>query len=133
MEPLVRVVVGIDPGIVGGKILHLVEAMLDRIGLGLIAEVPFTGEVRRVAVLLEELGDRRRLLAEAVLVTRGNHDRERRADRNTPGHERGAARRAACLTIPAGEDRAFLGNLIDIRCGMAAARASSRITTEIIP
>jgi hypothetical protein len=28
--PLVRVVLGIDPGIVGGKILHLVEAMLGR-------------------------------------------------------------------------------------------------------
>ena len=68
MEPLVGIIVGVYPGIVGRKILHLVEAVLDRIGLGLVAHMPFTGEVRRVAVLLEELGNRWRLLAEGVLV-----------------------------------------------------------------
>ena len=45
MEPLARVVVRIGPGIIGGEVLHLVEAMFDRIGFGLVAEMPFAGEV----------------------------------------------------------------------------------------
>ena len=133
MEPLVRVVVGIDAGIVGGEILHLVEAMLDRIGLGLVAQMPFAGEVRRVAVLLKELGDRRRLLAQGVFVARRHHDRQGGADRNASGHERGTAGGATRLAIPVGENGALLGDAIDIRCRMAEARASSRIATEIIP
>ena len=35
--------------------LHLVEAVLDRIELGLVAEMPFAGEVSPVAVLLERI------------------------------------------------------------------------------
>ena len=76
-NPLVGVVVGIDAGIVGGEVPHLVEAMLDRIGVGLVAEMPLAGEVRRIAVFLEELGDRRRFLPQTVLIARSNHDRER--------------------------------------------------------
>src|SRR5208337_4470571 len=106
---------------------------LDRIGIGFVAHMPLTGEVRRVAVFLEKFGDRRRLLPDVVLVTRGNYDRERRADRNTPGHERGAAGGATRLAVPAGENGALLGDAIDIWCGMAEARASSRIAAEIIP
>ena len=133
MEPLVGVVVGVDAGVVGGKILHLVEAVLDRIGLGLVAQMPLAGEVRRIAVLLEELGDRRRLLAQGVLVARSDDDRESRADRNAPGHERGATRRAACLAVPTGEDRAFLGDLVDVRRRMAERGAAVRIGAEIVP
>ena len=40
MEPLVGVVVGIDAGVISGEVLHFVEAMLDRIRLGLVAEMP---------------------------------------------------------------------------------------------
>jgi hypothetical protein len=61
-------VVGVDASVVGREMLHLVEAMLGRIGRGLVAEMPLAREVCRVAVLLEEFGDRRRLLAEVVLV-----------------------------------------------------------------
>src|SRR6516162_4439936 len=102
---------------------HLVEAMLNRIGIGLVTEMPFAREVGRVAVFLEEFGGRRRFLPEAVFVTRRNHDRERRTDRNTSGHERGSARRAACLAVPAGEDGTLFGDPIDIRCRMAEACA----------
>jgi hypothetical protein len=37
------------------------------------------------------------------------------------------------LAVPAGENGALLGDTIYVRCGMAEARASSRIATEIIP
>src|SRR5258708_38676286 len=112
---------------------HLVEAMLNRIGIGLVPQMPLAREIRRVAVFLEEFGDRRRFLPKAVLVARGNYDRERRADRDTPGHEGSTAGSAACLTVPAGENGTVLGYTIDIRCRMAEARASSRIAAEIVP
>ena len=37
--------VGVDARVIRGEVLHLVEAVLDRIGLGLVAQVPFAGEV----------------------------------------------------------------------------------------
>ena len=77
-----RIVVGVDARVIGCELLHFVVPVLDRIELGLVAEVPLAGEVSRVSVLLEELGDRRRLLPEPVLVTGGDDDRQRRADRN---------------------------------------------------
>src|SRR5260370_14970684 len=106
---------------------HLVEAMLNRIVSGLVPQMPLAREVGRVAVFLEEFGDRRRFLPKAVLVARGNYDREGRADRNTPGHERCAAGGAARLTVPAREDGPLPGDGIDGRCRMAEAHASSRI------
>ena len=75
MEPLVGVRVGIDAGVVGSELLHLVEAMLDWISRRLVAEVPLAREVRGVAVLLEELGDGRGFRAEVVFVARSHHDR----------------------------------------------------------
>ena len=37
--------------IVGGEMLHLVEAMLDGVELGHVAEMPLAGEVRRARLL----------------------------------------------------------------------------------
>ena len=133
MEPLGGVGVGIDAGVVCGERLHLIEAMLDRVGIGLVAEMPLARKVRRIAILLEEFRDGGRLLAQCILVARGHHDRERRADRNAPSHERGATGRAARLTVPAREHRAFLGDPVDVRGRVAEGRAASRIGTEIVP
>src|SRR5258708_21176324 len=106
---------------------HLVEAMLNRIGIGLVPQMPLAREVGRVPVFLEEFGDRRRLLPKAVFVSRGNHDRERRADRNTPGHEGSTAGSAPRLAGPAGADGPLLGTAIDLRCRLAETRDSSRL------
>src|SRR5206468_5235200 len=133
MRPRRRVVVVIDAWVVGGEFLHLVEAMLDRVGLGLVAEMPLAREVGRVAVLLEELGDRRGFLAQEVLITRRDDDRQRRADGNAPGDERGAASGATRLAIPTGEIRAFLGDAIDVWGRMAEVCASARDITEVTP
>ena len=86
-----------------------------------------------VIVLLEEFCDRRRLLPEAIQVAGNGDDRQRRADRDAPGYERGAARRAACLAVPAGEERAFFGDTVDVRGRMARGRSASRISAEIVP
>src|SRR5207248_9539871 len=109
----------IDSWVVRGEFLHLVEAMLDRVGLGLVAEMPLAREVGRVAVFLEELGDGRGFLAQEVLITRRDDDRQRRADGNAPGDERGAAGGATRLAVPTGEMRAFLGDAIDVWGRMA--------------
>ena len=133
VEPLVGVVVGVDAGVVGGEILHLVKAVFDRIGFGLVAQMPLAGEVGGIAVLLEELGDRRRLLTEHIRIAGRDDDRQRRADRNAPGDERGAARGAARLSVPVGERRALLGDLIDVRRRMAERLAAVGIGPEIVP
>src|SRR5208282_22341 len=131
MEPLVCVVIGIGAGVIGGEVLHLVEAVLDRIGFGLVAEMPLAGKIGRIAVLLEELGDRRRLLAQEVRVGGRDNDRQRRADRNAPSDERGAACGATRLPVPVGEGRAFLGDLVDVWSGMAERFAAVGIGAEI--
>src|SRR5204863_4553677 len=108
MKPLAGVRVGIDAGIVSGEFLHLVEAMLDGVGHRLIAEMPFAREVSAIAILLKELGNGRSLGAKIVFVAGGDDDRERGADRDAPGHERGAPCGATRLAIPARERGAFL-------------------------
>ena len=76
MEPFGGVAVGVDARIVGREHLHLVEAMLDRIGFGLVTKVPLPREVGLIAVLLEEFGDGRRLGLEAIFVARRHHNRQ---------------------------------------------------------
>jgi hypothetical protein len=107
--------------------------MLDRIGFRLVAQMPFSGKVRRVAVLFEVFGNRRSLFAEKILVARRNHDGKRRANRDSPCDERSTTRRTACLSIPTGKSGSFFGHLIDIRCRMAQGLAASAINAEIIP
>jgi hypothetical protein len=106
--------------------------MFNRVELGLITQMPLAREVRAIAVLLEELGDRRRGFRQAVLIARHHHHRERRTDGYTPGHERGAAGGTTRLTIPTREHGSFLGDAIDVRGRMAEVRAPT-IGTKIVP
>src|SRR5262245_12898342 len=108
MEPLGCVGVGVDARIVSRKRLHLVEAMLDWIGLGLVTEMPFARKVRGVAVFLKEFSDCWRLFFERIFVARGHNYRECRADRNASCNERSATGRATCLAIPVRERCALL-------------------------
>src|ERR1035438_7837860 len=112
MEILGSIRIRIDAGIIGGELFHFIKAMIGWVGHRLVTHVPLAGEVGGVAVLLEKLSNRWSLWAEIVLVSRGNHDRERGANGNASGHERGAARRAACLSVPTGEDGSFFGHLV---------------------
>src|SRR5438552_3693036 len=95
--------------------------------------MPFAREVSAIAVFLEELGNRRRLLLQAILVTWGDDDRQPRADGDSPGDERRTAGSATCLAVPAGEQRAFLGNAIDIWGRMTQGRSAASIRPEIVP
>src|SRR5258708_28992417 len=107
--------------------------MLDRAALGPQPGMPLAREVGRVAVLLEELGDGRGFLAQEILITRRDDDRQRRTDGNAPGDERGAASGATRLAVPTGEMRAFLGDAIDVWGRMAEVCASTRDITEVTP
>ena len=128
-----RVVIGIDTRIVGGELLHLVEAVLDRVELGLVAQMPLAREVGLITILLEELGDRRRFLFQAVLVPRSHDNGQCRADRDAAGDERGTTRRTARLTIPAGERRAFRGDAINVGGRVTERLAAACVGTEITP
>ena len=93
--------------------------------LGLVAEMPLAGEIGAITVLLEEFRDRRRLPPEAIPVAGNDDDRERRADWDAAGLERGAACRATCLPVPIAEQRAFLGEAINVRGWMAQRNAAT--------
>src|SRR6476620_5405220 len=95
--------------------------------------MPLAREVGLVAILLEELGDRRRFLLKAVLVTWGDHNRQGRADRNASDDKRGTTRRAARLTIPTGERHTFLGDAINVGGRVAKRPAASCVGAEITP
>src|SRR5262249_45943868 len=101
-----------------------VEAVLDRVGVRLVAEMPLTRKVCREAVLLEEFGNGRRFFAQRVLVAWGNHNRQRRANGDAPCHERRTARGAARLTVPVREQSAFLSNPIEVGGRMTERRTA---------
>src|SRR5262249_24535688 len=74
VEPLAGVVIGIDTGIVCGEVLHFVETVRDWIRLRLVAQVPFSGEIREITVLPEKLGNSRRLASQKVLIAGSNYN-----------------------------------------------------------
>src|SRR5262245_11841340 len=84
-----------------------------------IAQMIFAELAAGVAALLEQIGDRRRPIRDAVL-------RARHADRQQPGakrmlskNERSPARGAALLRVGVGEQRAFLRDTIYVGCAVA--------------
>ena len=74
MCEVLNAVIGIHAWVIGSEHFHFVEAMFNRVELGLITQMPLAREVSAIAVLLEELGDRRRGLRQAVLVARHHYD-----------------------------------------------------------
>jgi hypothetical protein len=128
----VGVGIGVDPGIVGEEVLHGVETMIDRHRVDGVAEMPLAGEVGLIAVLLEELGDGRRLRTKFVGVAGRDHDRERGAYRQAAGHERGAAGGATRLPVPFGEGRALGGEPVEVR-GRGVAGLATAIDAEVTP
>ena len=127
------VVVRVDAWVIGAEVLHLIEAVLDRIGVRLVAQVPFSGEVGRVAVLLKEFRNRRGFLLQSVRIARSDHDRESRANWNASGHERSAARSATRLAIPICERRALRGDAVNVRGRVAEGLAAASYVTEVAP
>ena len=133
MEPRSRVAVGVNARIVSAEGFHLVEAVLDRVGLRLVAQMPFTREVRRVAILLEEFGNRRCLLSQGRSRRLGATTIDS-AERMGMRPVMKEARPAVQLACPYQHVNigAFLGDPINVR-GRMAECSSAVVAAEVVP
>src|SRR5205814_7767019 len=87
---------------------ELVEAVDRRDELVAVAEVVLAELARRVALRLEQVGDRRVLVGEPLGSAREADLQQPGADRRLAGDEGRSPGRAALLGVGIGEDRAFL-------------------------
>ena len=94
---------------------ELVEPVGRRQHLVAVAEVVLAELAGHVALRLEQVGDGRVFLLHAFGRARQADLGEAGADGRLPGDERRAAGGAALLAIPVGEQRAFLGDAVDVR------------------
>ena len=83
--------------IIGGKLVHFIESVLDRVDLGLIAHMPLAREIRAIAVFWKNSAivgvDFVRPFSSPSAITTESAERW-----ESPSHERGAARGAARLS-----------------------------------
>ena len=94
---------------------ELVEPVCGRQHLVAVAEVVLAELAGHVALRLEQRGDGRVFLLHALGRARQADLGEAGADGRLPGDERRAAGGAALLAVPVGEQRAFLGDAVDVR------------------
>jgi hypothetical protein len=86
-----------------------------------VAEMVLAELPGRIAERLEQLGERRVLVRKAFLRA-GQPDLEQAgAHRALPGDEGGAAGGAGLLAVVVREDRAFVGDAVDVGCAIEAA------------
>ena len=79
-----------------------------------VAEVVLAELAGGVAERLEQIGERRVFLLQPLGRARQADLGEAGANRRLPGDERRAAGGAALLAVPVGEQRAFLGDAVDV-------------------
>ena len=94
---------------------ELIESVVRRQELILVAQVVLPELAGGIAQVLHELRDAGVLLAEADIGAGQAHLSQTGADRRLSRDERGPAGSTALLTIPAGEHCAFLGDPVDVR------------------
>ena len=99
--------------------VELVEAVDRRQVFVAVAEMVLADLRRRVAKRLEEFGDRRVRILQALLG--GGHAdlQQAGAERRLAGDERGPPRRAGLLGVVVGEQRTFSGDPVDVGRGPA--------------
>ena len=85
----------------------------------------------RVALRLEQLGDRDVARLDAFLGARQADLEIARAEAALARDERGAPGGAALLAVPVGEERALLGDAVDI--GRTAPQHASMVSADIGP
>jgi len=108
---------------------ELVEAVIGRKVLVLIAEMVLAELARRVASGLQNIGDGRHPLGDAVRIARHADGQEARAERLLSKDEGGAAGRAALLAIGIGEDRPLRGDAVDV--GRAVTYHAHRVGADL--
>ena len=107
----------------------LVEAVVRREVLVLVAEVVLTELPGRISSCLEQLCDGRVLARNAPVGTRHADFRKSCAKHRLAENERRTTRGAALLAVVVGEDHAFLRDAVDVR--RAVAHQSHRVGADV--
>ena len=113
---ILRLVLGVEVVEVAEE---LVEAVDGRQELVAVAEVVLAELAGRVALRLEQVGERRVLLGQSFLRARQADLQQAGAEARLAGDERRAPGGAGLLGVVVGEDRAFLGDAVDVRRAVA--------------
>ena len=108
---------------------ELVEAVHGRQELVAVAEMVLAELAGRVALRLQQVGDRRVLVGKPFLRRRQPHFEQARAQRALAGDEGGAARGAGLLPVIVGEDRALARDPIDV--GRAVAHHAAIVGADV--
>ena len=98
---------------------ELVEAVIGRQVLVLIAQVVLAELPGRVTLRLQRIGDRRHPVRDAVRIARHADGQQAGAKRLLPEDEGRPPGGAALLAVGVREERAFLGDAIDVRRAIA--------------
>ena len=109
--------------------VELVEAVHRRQEFVAVAQMVLAELAGRIALRLQQLGDRGILLAQAQRRAGQADLGEAGAQARLAGDERGAARRAALLGIDVGEHHPFAGDAVDI--GRLVAHQAARVSADV--
>ena len=108
---------------------EFVEAVHRRQELVAVAQVVLAELAGRIALRLQQFGDRRILGRQALGRARQADLEQAGADRRLSGDEGGAAGGAALLAVVVGEDRAFVGDAVDV--GRAVAHHAAVVGADV--
>src|SRR5262249_2520984 len=108
---------------------ELVEAVNGGEKLVAVAEVVLAELAGGVSLRLEQIGERRILLRQSLLGAGQADLQQAGAEAALPRDERGAPGRAGLLGVEGGEDRAFLGDAIDV--GRAVAHHAAVVGADV--
>ena len=93
---------------------EFVEAVHGRQEFVAVAEMVLAELPGRVALRLQQFGDGRILFGQTFLCSGQTHLQKSGAQRTLPGDERRAAGGAGLLSVIVGEDRALVGDAVDV-------------------
>ena len=103
----------------GVEVVEIAEPLIEAVDRGqhlvAVAKMVLAELARRIAQRLEQFGEGRVFLLQALGRARQADFGEAGADRRLPGDERRATGGAALLAVPVREERAFLGDAVYVR------------------
>ena len=112
-------VVGILRLLLGVQVVEVAEELVEPVDGGqelvAVAEMVLAELAADITMRLEQLGHRRVFLLQPFVRARQADLGQAGADGRLPGDERGASGGATLLPVPVGEQRAFLGDAVDVR------------------
>ncbi len=123
---VLRLLLGVEMVEVAEKLVEAVHRRQEFVAVAQMVLAELAGDV---ALRLQELGERRILVGQALLGRRQADLEQAGADRALAGDEGGPARRAGLLGVIVGEDRALVGDAIDV--GRAIAHHAAVVGADV--